>query len=70
VTAALCAHSWQHSLAGWHILRDLISLAVGQAEAVALRGRGWLCVVLTVLNPGLFLIDHVHFQYNGMLFGV
>jgi hypothetical protein len=43
---------------------------VGQAEAVALRGRGWLCVVLTVLNPGLFLIDHVHFQYNGMLFGV
>ena len=29
-----------------------------------------LAVVLALCNPGLLLVDHVHFQYNGALYGV
>lgn len=29
-----------------------------------------LTFLLTVTNPGLIMLDHVHFQYNGMLLGV
>jgi alpha-1,3-glucosyltransferase len=29
-----------------------------------------IVVALTFLNPGCFLLDHVHFQYNGFLYGL
>jgi len=32
--------------------------------------RQLLLVLLCFANPGLLLLDHVHFQYNGFLFGV
>ena len=30
----------------------------------------WITFLLIVTNPGLILLDHVHFQYNGMLLGI
>jgi len=32
--------------------------------------RRWLLVFVTVLNPGLLIVDHIHFQYNGFLLGL
>lgn len=32
--------------------------------------RQALAVALTICNPGLLLVDHVHFQYNGVLYAL
>jgi alpha-1,3-glucosyltransferase len=41
------------------------------SEELPFSGRKLLIVVgITVLNAGLLIVDHVHFQYNGVLLGV
>ena len=34
------------------------------------KSSSWIAFILIVTNPGLIMLDHVHFQYNGMLLGV
>lgn len=32
--------------------------------------KGYCLLLLAFANPGLLLVDHVHFQYNGMMIGL
>lgn len=34
------------------------------------KKRNFVIAASIVLSPGLFIIDHIHFQYNGFLFGI
>lgn len=34
------------------------------------RTRSFVVALSLVLSPGLFIIDHIHFQYNGMMYGL
>lgn len=57
------------------ILSDVILWLGAWMSCQALhRGRSihhsTLCFLLIVLNPGLLWLDHIHFQYNGMLLGI
>mmetsp|Transcript_48015 Transcript_48015/g.153214 ORF Transcript_48015/g.153214 Transcript_48015/m.153214 type:complete len:530 (-) Transcript_48015:117-1706(-) len=49
-------------------LGDLL-LATGARRAAG-GPEAWLAVALVLLNPALLLVDHIHFQYNGMLLGL
>jgi alpha-1,3-glucosyltransferase len=60
------------------ILTDLVFAAGALSAARSLKhtaGRiaptaETTVVLLLVCNSGLFLVDHIHFQYNGFLFGL
>ncbi|GME66999.1 unnamed protein product [[Candida] boidinii] len=34
------------------------------------KARSFVIASSIVLSPGLFIVDHIHFQYNGMMFGI
>jgi hypothetical protein len=46
------------------------SNAVSKADAAKADAVPWWCPLVIVLHPGLLIVDHVHFQYNGFLLGV
>lgn len=50
-------------IGSWMVCRAFHSSKKAKQNAV-------FCFLLIVLNPGLLWLDHVHFQYNGMLLGV
>lgn len=54
---------------GTVILADLVLLA-GAYRLGAAHGAASPSALLAVVTPGLLLVDHVHFQYNGMLLGL
>jgi alpha-1,3-glucosyltransferase len=39
-------------------------------SSITSKSSSWVAFILIVTNPGLLMLDHVHFQYNGMLLGV
>lgn len=47
-------------------LQWYIDLLKNKAEA----RRAYVIALSLVLLPGLLLIDHIHFQYNGMMYGI
>ena len=52
----------------WSIDRNLLALSISE------RYKGnikiFVLMTLVILNFGLIIVDHIHFQYNGMLFGI
>jgi len=42
----------------------------GSSSEKQLTFRGSMACALLFLHPALLLVDHIHFQYNGFLFGV
>lgn len=43
---------------------------INTAESRKEMRRNFVIAASIVLSPGLFIIDHIHFQYNGFLFGI
>ncbi len=41
-----------------------------QSSPVASRKQSHAAALSILLSPGLLIIDHIHFQYNGFLYGI
>lgn len=50
---------------------ELLLLCATLAATKSLpQERRWLATFLIAANPGLIIVDHIHFQYNGVLLGI
>lgn len=51
------------------IVLDLVYIASAKSCANLISDGKLLVFILLVSNPGLLMVDHIHFQYNGFLYG-
>lgn len=54
-------------LGTWFAMSGTSQEGQGSPETMA---RRCLAVFLILAHPGLYIVDHIHFQYNGMLLGI
>ncbi|CAH0759185.1 unnamed protein product [Diatraea saccharalis] len=52
------------------ILLDLVYIAGAKSCSNLISNGKLLVYILLVTNAGLLMVDHIHFQYNGFLFGL
>ena len=54
------------------VLSDFIFIlgAYIASSSKILQSNKTIIFLLLICNPGIILLDHVHFQYNGMLIGI
>ncbi|KAJ3021377.1 glycosyl transferase [Thoreauomyces humboldtii] len=53
------------------IVSELVFLyGAGRVTGHAPRAHRTLLLAIVFLSPGLAIVDHIHFQYNGLLYGV
>lgn len=41
-----------------------------EKEVEEKREIRWVLIASLLFHPGLIIVDHIHFQYNGFLYGV
>lgn len=56
----------------WHRKASvvLISSRFVQSSPIGLKRPAHVAALSILLSPGLLIIDHIHFQYNGFLYGL
>ncbi|CAI5758546.1 unnamed protein product [Candida verbasci] len=52
------------------ILFIALQWIIDTSKTHELRRRMYVATASLALSPGLLIIDHVHFQYNGMMYGI
>ncbi|KAI5961014.1 ALG8 [Candida pseudojiufengensis] len=43
---------------------------IDTSSSYAMKRRMYVAAASLALSPGLLIIDHIHFQYNGMMYGI
>ena len=58
-------------LAILHYTRGMSAFSgLKDGDATGAARQRWIVTLLAFTNPGLMIVDHIHFQYNGVLLGV